>query len=64
MVDSNFILPQLNDEQFLYLEQLTQMGYDRMLLARLLEMNPGLEDLSDIIEAVENHRYAPSIDSI
>jgi hypothetical protein len=39
VLDSDFKMPPLTDDQFLYLEQLTQMGYDRMLLIRLLEKN-------------------------
>lgn len=57
-MDSDFKMPPLTDEQSLYLEQLTQMGYDRMLLVRLLERNLGLEELTDIIDAVENHKFA------
>jgi hypothetical protein len=56
-------MPELTDEQFLYVEQLTQMGYDRMMLARLLEKNPGLGDLTDIIDAVENHKFASDFNS-
>ncbi len=61
---SDFRMPELTDEQYLYLEQLTQMGYDRMMLARLLETNPGLVELTDIIDAVDNHKFASDFNSI
>ncbi len=51
-------MPLFRDEQYLSIEQLTQMGYDRMLLVRLLQINSGLEELTDIIDAVENHKFA------
>ncbi len=39
------------------------MGYEKALVVRLLEKNPDLEDLADVIDAVDNHRYAPDLRS-
>jgi hypothetical protein len=33
------------------------MGYDRMMIVRLLEKNSLLEELTDIIDAVDNHKF-------
>ena len=40
------------------------MGYDRMMLIRLFEKNKELEDLIEIIEAVENHKYVYEFDPL
>ncbi len=37
------------------------MGYDRALILRLLEKNPNMTDLVEIIEGVDKHKYVEDV---